>query len=398
MRVESDDTSTNCYSWIRDRYGERSNTLSGSVLSRELIRSDVVKNKFDATGWRDPSPYEMDSVQIKPHRGELTYYENRGTSSEVKRYLVGDIGLVSSFRPPPIPDFCPAFPGHLDDLVINKALGRLKDQQIQYAVALAEMAKARDLLASTGLTIFRAIKALKKGDVRDFERALKIKLSPNKRRKFRRTKTNSKAVSSRWLEYSYGWTPLLLDLYGVCEDLERGFLREPRFSVTASVTSEDEDFRTQNSRTRVTCDLSVKSKFEAKIRLDYKINSDFLQTLSQKGITNPLEVAWELTPYSFLVDYLFSIGDWIATFDSTLGLTFRGGTMTHWTETKYVAKCVKSRDGLDLTTTAVGQSSVKRMRRSVYTSTPSGGIVFNRNPFSVKRALNVLALLRQQFK
>lgn len=46
------------------------------------------------------------------------------------------------------------------------------------------------------------------------------------------------------------------------------------------------------------------------------------------GLTNPLEVTWELLPFSFVADWFLPIGDYVSILDSTLGYILKGGTNT----------------------------------------------------------------------
>lgn len=45
-------------------------------------------------------------------------------------------------------------------------------------------------------------------------------------------------------------------------------------------------------------------------------------------VGNPLELAWNLLPYSFIADWLLGVGDYLSSLDAANGLTFVGGTQT----------------------------------------------------------------------
>jgi hypothetical protein len=46
------------------------------------------------------------------------------------------------------------------------------------------------------------------------------------------------------------------------------------------------------------------------------------------NIGNPLEWAWELIPFSFVVDWAFPIGDWLGALDAMTGVNSTIGTVT----------------------------------------------------------------------
>lgn len=47
--------------------------------------------------------------------------------------------------------------------------------------------------------------------------------------------------------------------------------------------------------------------------------------IQQLGLDDPLGLIWELTPYSFVVDWFLPVGQWLSSFRSIKGLTFQGG-------------------------------------------------------------------------
>jgi hypothetical protein len=57
-------------------------------------------------------------------------------------------------------------------------------------------------------------------------------------------------------------------------------------------------------------------------------NSILLKTASELGLTNPVEVLWELVPFSFVIDWALPIGSFISQFDASLGWTFVDGSIT----------------------------------------------------------------------
>jgi len=46
------------------------------------------------------------------------------------------------------------------------------------------------------------------------------------------------------------------------------------------------------------------------------------------SLGNPMELAWELIPFSFVVDWFLPIGNWISALDATLHVTGTWGTVT----------------------------------------------------------------------
>jgi hypothetical protein len=79
----------------------------------------------------------------------------------------------------------------------------------------------------------------------------------------------------------------------------------------------------------------LEDTYQAFTRLDYV--RDFTVpsgTLSELGFTNPLSLAWEVLPFSFVVDWSLPIGEYFNLLDADHGWSFRGGS----TSTKAVRK------------------------------------------------------------
>jgi hypothetical protein len=56
-------------------------------------------------------------------------------------------------------------------------------------------------------------------------------------------------------------------------------------------------------------------------KVRYLIKDKDLKLLSQVGISNPLLLAWELVPYSFVIDWLIPVGDYLGRLDSLNGVS-----------------------------------------------------------------------------
>ena len=112
---------------------------------------------------------------------------------------------------------------------------------------------------------------------------------------------------------------------------------------------------------------------------------------------NPLLTAWELVPYSFVVDWFIPIGDFLSQFSASHGLQYVSGTSV--TYIKYSANRSYRHYRAAYPNDAqfenlIGQEYFS-VRREVHSSSPIGFPVFE-NGLGVKRALNALALITQR--
>jgi len=232
-----------------------------------------------------------------------------------------------------------------------KLLDQLQSEKANTAVAMAELNKTAALLTKTATKLVRAIRALKGLNVGEFARELglteraktkivKTWVRMNKGKQFslksegrrRQYELNSKFVSQTWLEYSYGWKPLLKDVYDHAEALaatvvEREYvMREAKakhYTEKRVVTDLPIWDQPWWSRRRQSSDQQWQA-----MEVRYSISPGAVQAVRAFGLTNPLEVAWELVPFSFVADWFIPLGDAIKALTATQGLTFHSGWKT----------------------------------------------------------------------
>jgi len=220
--------------------------------------------------------------------------------------------------------------GNVHEQAIIRALNNLKDQNVNLAVAFAERGKTSAMMLKTATDIVRAGKALKRGDLKKVHKIFKLK----KPRKSRIPACTADEMPKRWLEYQYGWQPLLMDLDGACQDLAERDLDASRYRVSAIGRVEDKSISVSSYSTSA---FDVKGFHKLKrttwVRFDYTMSdSPALSQAAALGLTNPASVAWELLPFSFIADWFVPIGDWLNCLDADLGFDFLGGCSVDVTE------------------------------------------------------------------
>lgn len=371
-----------------------------TYISERKDRARIAGSAIDETGWRPPNSYEAEGSSFVPLTGS-----GRCTKKSYGNYMSLEAsGNFWNFNGSPYTHIraydptIPAidYPNWLTQRAINRALVDLKDSHVNYAVALAESRKAADLVASTARSIAGALRDIRKGRMKDA--ASRFGLS---RKNFRDTfklykgkRGFDRQMSKRWLELQYGWTPLLSDVHGAFQDLNKGFLREPRFAVTKTSKHTVEYSRASNQppytywRGTDRC----RGEFLCKVRLDYVLDARALQTLSQKGLTNPSLIAWELLPWSFVADWFVPVQEYLSTLDAALGVSFKSGTITRYEKRSVETNLqVVSQYSFDHGTLH-GSRSEWNVTRTVLNKPPSSGLYF-KNPFSAQHAISALALL-----
>lgn len=161
-----------------------------------------------------------------------------------------------------------------------------------------------DMISSNLMKIVKSVRLLRKGKWKKAHAALGVSPKGSPR---------GRDVPARWLELQYGWLPLLDDIYTVGNE----FFPDPRFRVRKSVFA---DLYRFNENRYGTSSIDLLDRYS--ITGYFKIKGDAVQTMQHLGVLNPLAVAWEAVPFSFVVDWFLPVGDWISSLTALHGISF----------------------------------------------------------------------------
>jgi len=353
--------------------GEPPQTISvGEAYSFYDARPDRIRSR-KPTGWLYPTAYFLTNVARRKPVGELQLYQG----SRFVGHLPQMGGNHEYMNPLPGPD---------EDLAITKALLQLKDQRLNIGVALGEAQATANLVGDTAITLARSYQSLRKGDVRGALDFLGIK-----KHKGRLSPNSSKA----WLQLQYGVKPFLSDVHGAVQHLAERAQESRYWRQTVKGSDRVKDSGSVVDGYYYPKRISYHRESGVFVRLDYTPGNTFLSSMGQLGITNPLSVAWELVPGSFVLDWLLPVGDYLSVLDADLGWKFHSGSISTF------SKC-RSTESATLGGYVTGGSFTGSHRRTVlyrkvlYDSPLPKSPSF-KNPVSLGHMANGLALLTSVF-
>lgn len=188
----------------------------------------------------------------------------------------------------------------------NKLLEEIISQKSQLAVDLAELGKTKDMLANAGRDLLTFFKGLRSG------RPLLVFCE-----ELRKQKGVKGSLANRWLEYTYGWAPTVAGIYDSAEIFQKKFSAGD--IITGKVGLRPKVVKQKVNSSSWTA--SVHATAKAKAYYQYTVRDPKLLALSQLGFTNPLSIAWELMPWSFVLDWFVDVGGYINRMDWALGLS-----------------------------------------------------------------------------
>lgn len=257
----------------------------------------------------------------------------------------------------------------------NQAYARFAEQVKSagnMAVNVATMNQTIDLVCDIAATTLDVIKILRN----PAKNAGKFKQIKN-RLGGKNLKDFNDTAAGIILAYQYGVKPLIDDVNKTLQHASDMYASSRRINARSKVTvKKTEDLGEALRR----WDTTIFFRLSANVG----VSNPSLFKVSSEGLTNPLEIFWEVVPFSFVIDWCVNVGDLIAAMDDFVGVTLSDAYVTkserrYWsTYNYYCSTIVQCRT--DTTERRCG-------------NIPGPSLVFT-SPFSgSERLLNQIALL-----
>lgn len=238
------------------------------------------------------------------------------------------------------------FSGASKDAATVALLKKISNADVSLGTALAEMPSTVKHLTGTAKRITGGFRSLRKGDVRGAFRALGIRdnyrISGSKlkyksakahkqaliRRSNKTHKTDlAKFASQSWLELQYGWKPLLMDAYGVCAATAK-HLHGLHIDCVFAASSRGTYTLYEQNAANVVLTMEPDSKYFIRREARYEVVNPDLRRAVNFGLTDPALIAWEVVPFSFVVDWFLPVSDYLQSAFGNVGLKYIDGGFT----------------------------------------------------------------------
>lgn len=201
--------------------------------------------------------------------------------------------------------------------------GKVYDR-VGAGVDFVEYRQGMDMITRAGGTIVRAANQVRHGNFLGAARTLRTHVVPP-------NVSTRKSFANNWLEFHFGWSPLMGDIHDACEVLNNPL---KRFCRTSAVAKDVKIWRQNVNSGAVTDYRQNAATLVYRQGLTVKsIDNIGLHGLDQFGILNPAVLAWELVPFSFVVDWFVGVGDFLQSLTDYAGMTLES------TYTSFVLHC-----------------------------------------------------------
>jgi hypothetical protein len=191
----------------------------------------------------------------------------------------------------------------------GKFIGSLSDQS-QWAVNFVESHEAVGMIVNRVKQITKFTRSLRKMDFAGAARDLGMKKPSGLRR-------SAKSFGDNWLEYHFGWEPLVKDIGAAIDTLSTP---PPKRIIRGRGASEDLIFIKTDSGTSHNR-KHVNRRWHFLYQGVAVCSSPLLASANDLGFVNPLSVVWETIPFSFVVDWFTNVGQVLNSATDTLGYT-----------------------------------------------------------------------------
>jgi hypothetical protein len=199
---------------------------------------------------------------------------------------------------------------------------KIKEVDWNAAVFIAESQKTVSMLLENAKRFGAAIRYARKGRVVDALRSLGVTPTGKPPKKF-----TTKQAANRWLEYQYGWRSLVRDVQDAAKAAASLQFTKPitrRVKVGEKETENEfedvvtigvsTDFPSHTIHCRRKTKVRTRRQAWAVLR---KHNAPVPEAL---GFDSPLVVAWEVVPFSFVIDWFINIGQWLEGANALFGV------------------------------------------------------------------------------
>lgn len=205
------------------------------------------------------------------------------------------------------------------DLAVNKAWSNVDLSEMQ---ALASLGEMPETIKWVGSLYLRAVNIVRMFRMKDFRKRM-LKQFKRKSKK-QKLSSSTDFVSDFWLELRYAVRPLMFEMQQAVTALKALISKAVRMTARGfdRVDLKEQSTYTQdlNGLLGTIESRSIRSS-NYRAGVLYKVETDLNGLTALWGLDQPFETIWELTPFSFMIDWFFNVGDVIASWSVSPGIS-----------------------------------------------------------------------------
>lgn len=269
------------------------------IFNRHGSMKEVYKEQWD--GSYGTSPRVNGKIVLKTNRCQLKHWRLTGYSNNpgVYGYLISLDGATSGLTPTTF--------AHADNMAYARWRGKLHKGGAALGVSLAGWRQSRSMIVDRVKKLNSALDST----------ITTLQKHPSKAARLRKKHRRKELLADDVLEYKFGWAPLFEDIHAamntvVSEAIPPEWVRGRGKDVEVRKTHYN-----NGSVISVTeAYFTLTTTYGAKVL----IKNENLWLLNRMGLINPATVAWDLVPWSFVVNMFVNVNSMIGCVTDTVGL------------------------------------------------------------------------------
>lgn len=268
-----------------------------------------------APPFKKPLPYQHGS-----YRGKYTDYNTSVTSPGIDRRFYGSPYYIGTQWL--------AFPGEPDayKTAYDRFVAKARSDTASLGTTVVEARESFNMIHARTLTLLRSLRAIRRGDVGSLIKELKLddKGSRKAQRVFKSRSGHAANAANHYLEYIFGWMPLVSDIADSVKVLQSDY-SPTRVSARGKVRVDDNYFSPYpwGFQKQV---MSSSTRLE--IRASVAVSNPNLALANNLGFVNPASIAFEVIPGSFLLDWFVPIGRFLESWTDFVGYSLSDITVS----------------------------------------------------------------------
>lgn len=297
-------------SYVPTYYSKTITDVVTPNFRKRISKGEIINNPLRIqTVKASQSPYTWSGSHIDYPIKKCPANSYQGYGSASFESFIGSMSVLSTYGAPPDINI-----DSMKGRAINSAYSKVDISEATALVSLAEAKKTIIGLADIMKRVYKIYRAIARLDAK----ALSRELSP-------------KELANRYMEYRYGLRPLVFDAKSLINAFNTiRFDKKPRSSFYARV---QESGTSQSNHTFVvnnwsTFDYTKTISRNVTVSAGVLTDIEILSNLQILGVDKIFESAWELIPFSFILDWFFNIGTTLAAWTPNYGIRDRASWVT----------------------------------------------------------------------
>lgn len=286
------------------------------INSGKIINNDLLEMSYE--GVYSPTEFVCNarqSTQLFKYTSKSWVDEIKGADKDVPKLYASALAFASSDE------------GSLRAEAVTSSFARVDVSELEVLASLGEMPETVAWFKDVLRRLIALTAAFKKKQYLEVLRLAKLRLrKPGAIKKS--TKKVGTSMEDFWMEWRYAVRPLVFEVQAYLAALDSKVekaIRKTAVKKSFSVTHQESNLVFQGILpVQVLQESTISRSISAGVL--YQLQPDKMGWWTHLGLDAPTSAYWAVWPLSFVYDWFFNIGEWIASWEPRVGLT----PLTNW--------------------------------------------------------------------